>query len=203
MWMPFFSGFGTGGGLIVAIGAQNAFILSQGVQRNRPLLIALICAICDSTMILVGTAGMGALIVQSPVLQQAALWGGALFLAAYRPRSFWNARKGGNLQAEDRIVRSLWALVGTTLAVTLLNPHMYLDTVVLVGSIASQFGEQRFLFAAGAICASVLWFFALSYGARLLAPFFQKVWAWRALDGMIGLVMWAIAFSLVGPTLFP
>ncbi len=201
MWMPFFSGFGTGGGLIVAIGAQNAFVLSQGVQRNRPLLIALICAVCDATMILIGTAGMGALVVQSPVLQQVALWGGALFLTAYGARSFLSAWRGGNLKAEDRVIRSLWALIGTTLAVTLLNPHVYLDTVVLVGSIASQFGEQRFLFAAGAICASFLWFFALSYGARLLAPFFQKIWAWRALDGMIGVVMWIIAFSLIKPIL--
>lgn len=201
MLMPFIQGFGTGGGLIVAIGAQNAFILSQGVQGNRPFLLALICFACDTVMILLGAGGIGTLIVQNSTLQNIAIWGGAIFLLVYGARAFQSAIRGNHLKTETKNIPGLWTLIAATLAVTLLNPHMYLDTVVLLGSISSQFGDARFIFAAGAIAASFLWFFSLSLGARLLAPYFKKEWTWRLLDTAVGTTMWVIAGNLILPVL--
>jgi len=196
--MVFIQGFGIGGGLIVAIGAQNAFVLSQGVRRSYPLTIALICSLCDAALILLGIAGVGGLVAGNPLLGQITAWGGAAFLVWYGALSLRSAIKGGTLEADGGCTSSLRAVVTTTLALTLLNPHVYLDTLVLLGSISGQFaGAQRWLFGVGAISASFLWFFSLSLGAGLLAPLFRKKIAWRILDGMVCLVMWSIAASLV------
>ncbi len=198
MIAPFLQGFGTGGGLIVAIGAQNAFVLSQGVRRNHHYIIAFICIICDALLISAGVIGFGKVIASSYTLSQLATWGGALFLFFYGLRSFRSALKGGSLETKDKAISSLRSAILTTLAVTLLNPHVYLDTVLLLGSISSQFNGQSLLFFwIGAISASTLWFISLSLCGQILAPFFYKQIAWRILDSLVCLTMWIIAASLI------
>ena len=198
MITPFLQGFGTGGGLIVAIGAQNAFVLSQGVRKNHHLIVALICIICDTIFISAGVAGFGSFVSGHPVFSQWVTWGGAGFLIFYGFGSFRSAMKGGRLQAQDKAVRSLGTAVIATLAVTLLNPHFYLDTVILLGGISSQFhGQMRLYFWIGAVCASVIWFISLSLGGQMLAPLFQKQISWRILDSLVCATMWFIAGSLI------
>ena len=198
--VAFLQGFGLGGGLIIAIGAQNAFVLSQGVRRNYPLQTAVICSLCDALLLLVGISGIGALVATNPQLAELATWGGAAFLIWYGSRSFHSALQGGAMQTNEQQSLSRRKLLMTTLALTLLNPHVYLDTVVLVGSISGQLADsERYLFGAGAISASILWFFSLSFGAVLLAPLFRKQVAWRCLDGFVCLTMWTIAGSLLWP----
>ena len=198
MSISFIQGFGIGGGLIIAIGAQNAFVLSQGVRRNYPVTIALICALCDSLLILLGVTGVGSAVAASSLLGQLTVWGGALFLLWYGALAFRSAWQGNTLETDDNKVKTLKAVVATTLAITLLNPHVYLDTLVLLGGISGQFqGPQRLLFGAGAMTASFAWFFTLSLGAGLLAPIFRKKSAWRVLDGVVCLTMWSIAGSLL------
>ncbi len=198
MIAPFIQGFGTGGGLIVAIGAQNAFVLSQGVRRNHHLTIALICIICDAVFITAGVAGFGAAVSNNPTLSQWVTWGGAGFLIFYGLGSLRSALRGGRLDTSDRAVRSLRAAIITTLAVTLLNPHFYLDTVILMGSVSSQFhGEGRLYFWIGAVSASTLWFISLSLGGQMLAPLFRKQISWRILDSLVCATMWTIAVSLI------
>lgn len=198
MIAPFIQGFGTGGGLIVAIGAQNAFVLSQGVRRNHHLTIALICIICDAVFITAGVAGFGAAVSNNPTLSQWVTWGGAGFLIFYGLGSLRSALRGGRLDTSDRAVRSLRAAIITTLAVTLLNPHFYLDTVILMGSVSSQFhGEGRLYFWIGAVSASTLWFISLSLGGQMLAPLFRKQISWRILDSLVCVTMWTIAVLLI------
>ena len=183
MIATFLSGLGTGAGLIIAIGAQNAFVLRQGLLRQYVLPVVLVCIIGDVLCICAGVAGMGALIRANEWLLDLFRWGGALFLMIYGISAAKRAATGG---------------VSSCLAFTFLNPHVYLDTVVLLGSIAAQYGEDlKWVFAAGALTASVLWFTGLGFGARLLLPIFQKPQAWRILDSLIAVVMWAIALTLV------
>ena len=196
--MPFMQGFGAGGGLIVAIGAQNAFVLSEGVRGNYHILIALICIFCDALFITLGVAGVGNSVSAHPLLSQWVTWGGAAFLFFYGYGSLCSAIRGGSLDSGSQAVTSLGAAVATTLAVTLLNPHFYLDTVILLGSISSHFnGDSRLFFWAGAITASTLWFVCLSIGGRLLSPLFEKKIAWRILDTLVWITMWTIAVSLL------
>lgn len=198
MLLTFLKGFGAGGGLIIAIGAQNAFVLSQGVRKNHIILIPLICAVCDALLIALGVTGMGTLIASSKPLSLAAGIGGAVFLFIYGIGSFKSAYKGGSLSASQKAESSLKSIIFTTLAVTLFNPHVYLDTVVLLGSISSQFQQPGHLFfGAGAILASFIWFFSLSIGGRMLAPLFTKESSWRILDTLVGIIMWAIALSVL------
>lgn len=198
MLLTFLTGMGTGGGLIIAIGAQNAFVLSQGVRKNHVILIPLICAVCDAVLVTIGVAGVGTYIASSNVLSQVAGIGGALFLFCYGISSFRSAVKGQQLDADQRGETSLKAAVLTTLAVTLLNPHVYIDTILLLGSIASQFQDPGHLvFGAGAATASFVWFFGLSLGSRLLAPLFKKELSWRILDTLVGIIMWAVAVSVL------
>lgn len=200
--VAFFQGMGLGGGLIIAIGVQNAFVLTQGVRRNYPLQTAVVCSLCDAILILIGISGFGALVTTNPQLAQLATWGGAAFLLWYGSRSLLSAVQGGRLETSAEPSLSRRKLLLTTLALTLLNPHAYLDTIVLVGSIGGQLAtSERYLFGAGAICASILWFFSLSFGAGLLAPLFRRPVAWRCLDGMVCLTMWIIAGSLLWPQL--
>ncbi|WP_303721503.1 LysE/ArgO family amino acid transporter [Malonomonas rubra] len=200
--VAFFQGMGLGGGLIIAIGVQNAFVLTQGVRRNYPLQTAVVCSLCDAILILIGISGFGALVTTNPQLAQFATWGGAAFLLWYGSRSLLSAVQGGRLETSAEPSLSRRKLLLTTLALTLLNPHAYLDTIVLVGSIGGQLAtSERYLFGAGAICASILWFFSLSFGAGLLAPLFRRPVAWRCLDGMVCLTMWIIAGSLLWPQL--
>lgn len=196
---PFLEGCGIGAGLIVAIGAQNAFVLKQGILKNYVFVTVLICAIIDALLIGVGVGGFGAILTSNLLLLILARWGGALFLAYYGFRSFRSVFKSESLKLDSTPERpDLKLTVVTVLALSLLNPHVYLDTVVLLGSIGAQFpGPERLFFALGAILASFVWFFSLGYGAAYLAPLFQKPLAWKILDFFIGCVMWAIALSLI------
>lgn len=201
------SGLGLGLGLIVAIGAQNAFVLRQGIRREHVLAVVLICITSDALLIAAGVAGAGALFSALPWLVTAARWGGALFLLGYAVLAARRAlrRPAGDAEglpvepvaaAEGRGGR-LGAVVATTLALTWLNPHVYLDTFVLLGSVGSTHGEARWAFAAGAILGSTLWFSALGLAARALAPVFARPAAWRVLDGFIAVVMSALAVGLL------
>jgi L-lysine exporter family protein LysE/ArgO len=191
-------GFVTGGGLIIAIGAQNAFLLAQGVRRQYHWPIALLCSLSDALLICLGVLGMGALISESPMMLELARIVGALFLFYYGYRALRSALQPGGLDMTRRGAGSLKSALLTTLAVSLLNPHAYLDTVVLVGSIATQYGDSlRYWFGAGAVLASFAWFLMLGMGAPKLAPLFRDPRAWRLLDSLVCLMMWGIALSLV------
>ncbi|WP_419902759.1 LysE/ArgO family amino acid transporter [Kiloniella sp.] len=196
---PFLKGMGTGAGLIIAIGAQNAYVLTQGLRRNNQFAIALLCSVVDAVLIALGVAGMGLLITSNPLLLVIAAWGGALFLFWYGLNAFRAAINPGVLKAKQEAgPDSLKKAVVTTLGVCLLNPHVYLDTVVLLGSIGGRYPEEaRLWFGIGAVLSSFLWFFSLSLGAKWLAPLFKRPVAWRVLDCLVGLIMWAIAISLV------
>jgi L-lysine exporter family protein LysE/ArgO len=199
MEIPFFTGMATGAGLIIAIGAQNAFVLTQGIRKQHRFTVALICSLCDALLIGAGVAGMGSLIEQSPLLLQIAGGGGALFLFIYGLKNLFSAiRAEQELEGTEIVATSRRQVILTTLALTLLNPHVYLDTVVLLGSISATFvGQGRYLFGAGAISMSFLWFFILAYGSGILAPLFKKAITWRILNTLIFLVMWSIAFKLL------
>lgn len=198
MLLPFVEGFGLGGGLIVAIGAQNAFVLTQGVRRNHHVLVALLCAMSDALLISLGVFGVGTAVASSPQLAYWMAWGGAAFLLWYGLGSFRSALRGGHLDTEAGQALPLKAVVLTTLAVTYLNPHAYLDTLVLVGGTSGQFeGTGRYLFGAGAVTASFAWFSTLTLGGRMLEPVFTRPAAWRVLDTVVGCTMWAIAAMLV------
>lgn len=196
--IPYFKGFAAGAGLIIAIGAQNAFVLSQGIRKKYNLIIPLICSICDAVLISAGVLGLGGVFSNSPVLIRWASWGGAGFLFYYGLRSLLAVFKKESLSAEEAGPSSLGGAIAATFAVTLLNPHVYLDTVVLLGSISSSFpGAGRYLFGAGAVSASFCWFFLLSLGGGRLAPVFKNPLAWRILDFGVAVVMWFIAFGLI------
>ena len=191
-------GFLLGLSLIVAIGAQNAFVLRQGLLRRHVLAVCLICALSDALLIAAGVAGFGALVQRLPALPQLMAWLGAVFLFWYGLTRFREALHPGGLRAAEEGAGSLSTAVTTCLAFTWLNPHVYLDTVVLLGGIATRFaGSARLAFGLGAAAASFLFFFALGYGARLLAPWFARPGVWRVLDTAVGLTMWLLAFKLV------
>lgn len=199
MLATFLSGLGTGAGLIIAIGAQNAFVLRQGLLRQHVLPVVLVCIGGDILCICAGVAGMGALIRTNEWLLEFFRWGGALFLTVYGISAARRAASGnGSMEISEVGACSFMKAITSCLAFTFLNPHVYLDTVVLLGSIAAQYGEDlKWTFASGALTASVLWFTGLGFGARLLLPTFQNPRAWRILDSLIALVMWAIALTLV------
>src|SRR6056297_2675383 len=191
------AGFALGFSLILAIGAQNAFVLRQGLRREHVLAVVLVCAVSDAVLIAAGVAGFGALAEAVPGLETVMRYGGAAFLVWYGLRSFLAAWRGGEARASSGRARaSLRVVLGTVLLLTWLNPHVYLDTVVLLGSISAQY-DDRLAFALGAMSASFVFFFSLGYGARLLAPLFARPAAWRVLDVFVGAVMWAIALKLV------
>ncbi|QCI65048.1 LysE/ArgO family amino acid transporter [Phreatobacter stygius] len=193
------TGFFIGFGLIVAIGAQNAFVLRQGLMHRHVLAVTTVCALSDALLIVAGVAGLGTLVQSSPRLLTVATLGGAAFLAAYGWLAARRAFHPGSLVAAGNgAADGLKATLATALALTFLNPHVYLDTVVLVGSLSAQFsGTAKLAYAAGAALASGVWFYGLGFGARLIAPVFARPAAWRVLDGSIALVMWTIAASLV------
>jgi L-lysine exporter family protein LysE/ArgO len=191
------SGFLLGGSLIIAIGAQNAFVLRQGLKRQFVLPVSLVCALSDALLIAAGIAGLGTLVAQSGRALQIVTAGGALFLLGYGVRSFFRALKPEAMQAGEGRTERLGAALAACLAFTFLNPHVYLDTVLLIGSLSARYeGAARIAFGAGAAAASFVWFFGLGYGAALLAPVFADRRAWRVLDILIGIVMWAIAARL-------
>jgi L-lysine exporter family protein LysE/ArgO len=192
-------GFGFGLSLIVAIGAQNAFVLRQGLRGEHVGLVVATCALSDAALIAAGVAGAGALLGHAPGLGGAVRTGGALFLLAYATLAARRALRPGALApaAADARRAGRGPTLATTLALTWLNPHVYLDTVVLLGTVAGAHGGQRWLFAAGAALGSLVWFSSLGYGARLLRPLFARPAAWRGLDALVAVVMTAIAVSLL------
>jgi len=195
----YFNGFLLTLGLIMAIGAQNAHVLRQGLRGEHVLLTVSVSALCDVLLIGLGVAGLGRLFVANPDLMTVARYGGAAFLLGYGARALRSAVRGGRAMdfAEHRRMSRAQALFAAA-GFSLLNPHAYLDTVVLLGSIGSQQAEDlRPLFAAGAITASIVWFVALGYGARLLVPLFSRPVAWRVLDALVALMLWVIAASLL------
>lgn len=194
----FLPGFLLGASLIVAIGAQNAFVLRQGLRREHVFAVSLVCAVSDAILIAAGVAGFGALVTAVPWLAPVMRFGGAAFLCGYGLRSLWAAwRHAGALNPADDIAKSLGATIAACLAFTWLNPHVYLDTIVLLGSVSTRYGDGRGLFAAGAMTASFLFFFSLGYGARLLRPLFANPRAWQVLDVIIGITMIGLAAKLV------
>lgn len=233
------AGLGLGFSLIVAIGAQNVFVLRQGIRREHVFAVAAICAVSDAVLIAAGVGGMGAALQAAPWLVGVARWAGAAFLVGYAFLAARRALRGtetGLVVGDDasagptggRVARSAYRdrdgrgglgtgagasssttgvatrtavlpVVLTCLALTWLNPHVYLDTVVLLGSVGATHGDERWIFALGAMLASVVWFFTLAYGARLLGGVLASPRAWRILDGIIAVVMLAIAVSLVLP----
>jgi L-lysine exporter family protein LysE/ArgO len=195
----FTAGLLLGASLIVAIGAQNAFILKQGILRQHVFPLCAICALSDAALIALGVAGVGALVSRSGLLLKGVTVGGALFLLAYALIAARRAWRPGALTVGGEGGGSLGQAVATVLAFTFLNPHVYLDTVLLIGSFSAHYpGRARLAFATGAMLASFLWFFGLGYGARLLAPLFRRRAAWRVLDGLIALVMASLGASLLG-----
>jgi L-lysine exporter family protein LysE/ArgO len=192
------SGLGFGLSLIVAIGAQNAFVLRQGLLREHVLPVVLVCALSDAVLIAAGIAGAGAVFALAPVVLTVVTYAGAAFLLGYAVIAARRAIRPSALTAGGpAVAKTLAATVATCLALTWLNPHVYLDTVVLLGSIANTHGDERWWFGTGAVIGSVVWFAALGFGARLLQPVFARPVAWRVLDVVIAVVMAALAVSLV------
>jgi len=192
----FTAGFALGFSLILAIGAQNAFVLRQGLKRKFVFAICLTCALSDAILIVAGVAGFEWLSTAMPGIVGIVKWAGALFLFGYGALSLKSVIKGGDKLEADGQAGSLTSALLTCLALTWLNPHVYLDTMLLIGSISVQYASKT-AFAMGASLASFVFFFSLGYGARLLAPLFAKPFAWRVLDILICAVMWGIAASLL------
>jgi L-lysine exporter family protein LysE/ArgO len=196
MWSIWSTGLMTGLALIIAIGAQNAFVLRQGIRREHVGVVVALCMLSDALLILGGTVGIGALVSRFPLALDVLRWGGAAYLAWWALGSFRSALKPSTLTADAP--RSKGSVIATTLALTYLNPHVYLDTVVLLGGLANQHGpDARWVFAAGAVVGSALWFSALGYGARKLSGALSSPRTWRIVDLAIGAVMLALAIKLV------
>jgi L-lysine exporter family protein LysE/ArgO len=195
------AGLGLGLSLIVAIGAQNAFVLRQGLRREHVLPVVIVCALSDAVLIAAGVAGAGWVFERLPWFAEIMRWAGAAFLVGYAIIAARRAiRPKALVAAGDVPPTSLRTTVLTVLALTWLNPHVYLDTLVLLGSIAGGHGDLRWWFAVGAMIASIAWFATLGFGARLLGPLFARPVAWRILDAIIAVIMLTIALQLVlGP----
>jgi L-lysine exporter family protein LysE/ArgO len=211
---PLLAGLGLGFSLIVAIGAQNLFVLRQGLRREHVVLVAAICAISDAALIALGVSGVGLVLHAVPWLVDVVRWAGAVFLVGYgllAARRAWRP-SGHTLEAEGagaapsdgtpgavRVATKALPVALTCLALTWLNPHVYLDTVFLLGTVANTHGDARWIFAAGAMAASVIWFFGLAFGARYLGRWLGTPRAWRILDAVIAVVMIVMGVSLVLP----
>ena len=193
------SGMALGLSLIVAVGAQNIYVLRQGLRKQHVGLVAVICSVSDFVLISAGVGGLGALIQSVPLVVQVAQWAGAAVVLAYGAMAGYRAVKGQRVVVGRHSVTSqtVGTAVATTLALTWLNPHVYLDTVVLVGGLAATHGDDRWWFGLGACLASTLWFVALGYGARYLAPLLERPGAWRVLDSAVALMMVAVGVSLI------
>ena len=192
------AGLGTGLSLIVAIGAQNAFVLRQGIRREHVPVIVTICAFSDAVLIALGISGIGAVVKAWPDAVTAVAWVGGAFLVGYGLLAARRALRPSGLRPGGGPGRSLRASVLTCLALTWLNPHVYLDTVLLLGSVANSYGSQRWAFGTGAVTASLLWFAGLGFGGRLLGGLFARPGAWRVLDIVIACTMTALGIVMIG-----
>ena len=194
----YFTGFTMGLTLIMAIGAQNAFVLRQGLRGDHVFAICLACALSDAILITVGVTAFRQIAAVMPAIEPAMRYAGAAFLVWYGAKSLQSALRSSEvLAAASGTVTPFGSTLLTCLALTWLNPHVYLDTVVLIGTISTQFPGKEAVFGAGAATASGVFFFSLGYGARWLRPVFANPFAWRILEGIIALVMWLIAFTLL------
>ncbi|MDO5619015.1 LysE/ArgO family amino acid transporter [Kocuria sp.] len=195
----FFTGMLAGLALIIAIGAQNAWVLRQGIRREHVAIVVVVCAVADAVLITVGTLGIGTLVERFPGVLVALRWGGAAYLIWFAVQSFRSAFSNQSLKQADGAVaaKSAGRVLATTLALTFLNPHVYLDTVVMLGNLANQQGDLRWMFAGGAAMGSVLWFSVLGIGARALAKPLNRPGTWKVIDVGVGVVMLLIAAKLV------
>jgi L-lysine exporter family protein LysE/ArgO len=192
----FLPGFLAGLGLIVAIGAQNAFVIRQGLTRQHVFVVVAICAIADAALIALGIAGLGAIIQGLPWLLEGVRWFGVAYLTWFGIKSVRSAFNNEVMDISGAQTTSLKKVVAAVLGFTLLNPHVYLDTVILLGSISNQFAQDRWVFGLGAMTASVVWFSSIGFGARAASRFMSKPIFWRVLDSLIAVVMFSIAFYL-------
>ncbi|WP_271409055.1 LysE/ArgO family amino acid transporter [Pseudomonas sp. Q1-7] len=197
MWQSYLNGLLMAAGLIIAIGAQNAFVLAQSLRREHHLPVAALCVLCDALLVSAGVFGLATLLAQNPLLLAVARWGGVAFLLWYGVQALRRALNPGVLdQSAEAGPRSRRAVLLAALAVTLLNPHVYLDTVLLIGSLGAQQTVPG-AYALGAASASLVWFFALALGAAWLAPWLARPATWRLLDLAVALMMFAMAAQLV------
>ncbi|WXL24964.1 LysE/ArgO family amino acid transporter [Ectopseudomonas mendocina] len=197
MWQSYSNGLLIAAGLIIALGAQNAFVLAQSLRREHHLPVAMLCILCDAILVSVGVFGLAAILAQSPVLLAVARWGGAAFLLWYGAQALLRACRPQALeQTSTNSSRSLRTVMLSALAVTLLNPHVYLDTVLLIGSLGAQ-QSMPAAYVLGAASASAIWFLALSIGAASLAPWLARPATWRIIDLCVALMMFSISWQLI------
>lgn len=197
MWQSYLNGLLVAFGLIMAIGTQNAFVLAQSLRREHHLPVAAFCVICDALLVAAGVFGLATILAQSPILLGVARWGGAVFLLWYGTQALRRAFSASSLeQSAGQTARSLKAVMLSALAVTLLNPHVYLDTVLLIGSLGAQQSVPG-AYVVGAASASLLWFFTLALGAAWLAPWLARPGTWRLLDLLVAAMMYAVAVQLI------
>lgn len=197
MWQSYLNGLLVAGGLIMAIGTQNAFVLAQSLRREHHLPVAAVCILCDALLVTAGVFGLATLLAKNQTLLAAARWGGAAFLLWYGSQALRRACSRQSLQqGAGSGVRSLRAVLLSALAVTLLNPHVYLDTVLLIGSLGAQQTEPG-AYVVGAASASLMWFSGLAIGAAWLAPWLARPATWRVLDLLVAVMMFSVAVQLV------
>lgn len=193
--IAFLPGFLAGLSLIVAIGAQNAFVIRQGLTRQRVFVVVAICALCDALLIALGIAGLGAIIQGLPWLLEIVRWFGVIYLSWFGIKSVRSAFKNEVMDASGAQTTSLAKVITSVLGFTLLNPHVYLDTVILLGSISNQFAD-KWAFGFGAMTASAVWFSSIGFGAKAASRFMSKPIFWRVLDSLIAVIMFSIALFL-------
>ena len=193
----FLPGFFTGLSLIIAIGAQNAFVIRQGLTRRHVFAVVAICTIIDASLIALGIGGLGAAISGLPWLLEVIRWFGVAYLTWFGIKSLISATKNQTLDAAGVESKSVGKVITTVLAMSLLNPHVYLDTVIFVGGVGNTFGDNRWFFAYGAMLASVVWFTSIGYGAKAASRFMSKPVFWKVLDGIIAAIMFTLAITLV------
>ena len=193
----FLPGFFTGLSLIIAIGAQNAFVIRQGLTKRHVFTVVAICSVIDASLIAFGIGGLGAAISGLPWLLEVIRWFGVAYLTWFGIKSIISATKNQTMDASGVENKSAAKVIATVVALSLLNPHVYLDTVIFVGGVGNTFGENRWFFAYGAMLASLVWFISIGYGAKAAARFMAKPIFWKVLDGLIAVIMFTLAITLV------
>ena len=194
--LVFVPGFFTGLSLIVAIGAQNAFVIRQGLARQYVLLVVVICTLSDIALIALGAGGLGRIVQSNASFLEVIRWFGVAYLTWFGIKTLRSVFKKEVLTTSEYSSESVGKIARTTLALTWLNPHVYLDTVILLGTVSNQFKENRWIFSAGAMLASTLWFAAIGFGAQSAARFMSRPIFWKVLDGVIAAIMFSIAILL-------
>jgi len=195
----FFQGFVVGAGLIIAIGAQNIFVLTQSIRKQYHIMIAAICSFSDMLLIAIGTAGVGTLIAQNIYMQEFARWGGAAFLFWIGTQAFRDMIRDSTMEVSRKVYTNRRKIILMTLTFTFLNPHVYLDTVIFLGGMGGLYDvlRERILFAAGASTASLLWFFGLAWAGTIFAPVFARPMSWKLMNCVVGFCMWGIGLQLL------